>query len=76
MTGLRRDILIAIALAVAIVLVVLFTYFLYRQLGARGIAVAGIALGALAVVVFLSPDTMLHKRITLADDELQQWRTG
>ena len=59
-----------------IVLVVLFTYFLYRQLGAKGLAVAGIALGALAVVVFLSPDTMLHKRITLADDELQQWRTG
>jgi len=59
-----------------IVLVVLFTYFLYRQLGAKGFAVAGVALGALAVVVFLSPDTMLHKRITLADDELQQWRTG
>jgi O-antigen ligase len=59
-----------------IVLIVLFTYFLYRQLGAKGFAVAGIALGALAVAVFLSPDTMLHKRITLADDELQQWRTG
>ena len=59
-----------------IVLIVLFTYFLYRQLGAKGFAVAGVALGALAVVVFLSPDTMLHKRITLADDELQQWRAG
>jgi len=59
-----------------IVLVALFTYFLYRQLGAKGFAVAGAALGVLAIVVFLSPDTMLHKRITLADDELQQWRTG
>jgi O-antigen ligase len=57
-----------------IVLVVLFAYFLYRQLGAKGLAIAGAALAALAVVVFLSPDTMLHKRITLADDELQQWR--
>jgi O-antigen ligase len=60
-----------------IVIVVLFTYFLYRQLGARkGLIAAGVALGALAVVVFLSPDAMLNKRITLADDELQQWRTG
>ena len=59
-----------------IVLIVLFTYFLHRQLGAKGFAVAGVALGALAVFVFLSPDTMLHKRITLADDELQQWRAG
>jgi O-antigen ligase len=59
-----------------IVFVVLFAYFLYRQLGAKGIAIAGVALGALAVVVFLSPDTMLHKRIMLADDELQQWRAG
>jgi O-antigen ligase len=59
-----------------IVLVVLFAYFLYRHLGAKGLAIAGAALGALAVVVFLSPDTMLHKRITLADDELQQWRSG
>jgi O-antigen ligase len=59
-----------------IVLVALFIYFLYRQLGTKGIAVAGVALGALAVFVFLSPDTMLHKRITLADDQLQQWRTG
>jgi O-antigen ligase len=59
-----------------IVLVVLFAYFLYRQLGAKGLAIAGAALGVLAIVVFLSPDTMLHKRITLADDELQQWRSG
>jgi O-antigen ligase len=59
-----------------IVLVVLFAYFLYRQLGAKGLAIAGGALGALAVVVFLSPGTMLHKRITLADDELQLWRSG
>jgi O-antigen ligase len=59
-----------------IVLVVLFIYFLYRLLGRKGIAVASVALGALAIFVFLSPDTMLHKRIMLADDELQQWRTG
>ncbi len=59
-----------------IVLVVLLTYFLYRQLGAKGFAIAGVAVGVLAVIVFLSPDTMLHKRITLADDQLQQWRTG
>ncbi len=59
-----------------IVLLVLFTYFLYRLLGKKGIAIAGVALGALAIFVFLSPDTMLHKRITLADDQLQQWRTG
>jgi len=59
-----------------VVLLVLFTYFLYRQLGSKGLVLAGAALGALALVVFLSPGTMLHKRITLADDELQQWRSG
>ena len=59
-----------------IVLLVLFAYFLYRQLGTKGLAFAGVAVGVLAVVVVLSPGTMLHKRITLADDELQQWRTG
>jgi len=59
-----------------IVLLVLFTYFLYRQLRAKGFVLAGVALGVLATVVSLSPDTMLHKRITLADDELQQWRAG
>ncbi|HVN35105.1 MAG TPA: O-antigen ligase family protein [Casimicrobiaceae bacterium] len=59
-----------------IVFAVLFAYFLYRQFGAKGFALAIGALAALAVVVFLSPDTMLHKRITLADDELQQWRSG
>ena len=52
-----------------VVLLVLFTYFLYRQLRAKGLAIAGVALGALAIIVALSPDTMLHKRITLADDE-------
>ena len=59
-----------------IVLLVLFTYFLYRQLRAKGLALAGLALGVLAVVVFQSPGTMLHKRITMADDEFQQWRAG
>jgi O-antigen ligase len=59
-----------------IVLLVLFTYFLYRQLRAKGLALAGLAVGALAVIVALSPDAMLHKRITMADDEFQQWRAG
>lgn len=59
-----------------IVLLVLFTYFLYRQLRTRGLVLAGLALGILAVVVFLSPETMLHKRVTMADDEFQQWRAG
>lgn len=59
-----------------IVLLVLFTYFLCRQLRAKGLVLAGVALGVLAIVVALSPNTMLHKRIMLADDELQQWRAG
>ena len=59
-----------------IVLLVLFTYFLYLQLRAKGFAVAALALCALAAVVFASPETMLHKRITLAEDELQQLRPG
>jgi O-antigen ligase len=59
-----------------IVLLVLFTYFLYRQLRWKGLALAGLAVGVLAVVVALSPDAMLHKRITMADDEFQQWRAG
>jgi O-antigen ligase len=59
-----------------IVLVALFVYFLYRQLGRKGLVIAGTVIAALAIVVFLSPGTMLHKRITLADDELQQWRPG
>jgi O-antigen ligase len=59
-----------------IVLLVLFTYFLYRQLRAKGLALAGLALGILAVVVVQSPGAMLHKRIAMADDEYQQWRAG
>jgi len=59
-----------------IVLLVLFAYFLYRHLRAAGLALAALAVGALAGVVFLSPDTMLHKRFTVADDEFQQWRAG
>ncbi len=59
-----------------IVLVVLLTYFLYRQLRATGLALAGLAVGVLAVVVVQSPDIMLHKRFTVADDEFQQWRAG
>jgi len=59
-----------------IVLLVLFTYFLCLHLRAKGLLVAGVVLGSLAVVVLLSPDTMLHRRITLADDEYRQWRAG
>jgi len=59
-----------------IVVLVLFTYFLYRELRVKGFAIAGLALAALAAVVALSPDSMLHKRFTLADDEYQQWRAG
>ena len=59
-----------------IVLLVLFIYFLGRALRARGLALAGVALAALAVVVLASPDSMLHRRITLADEEFEQWRAG
>jgi O-antigen ligase len=59
-----------------VVLLVLFAYFLYRELGTWGVAIAGVVLGALAAFVVLSPDSMLHKRFTLAEDELQQWRAG
>jgi O-antigen ligase len=59
-----------------IVLLALFAYFLYRQLRAPGLALAVLAVGALAVVVVVSPDSMLHKRFTVADDEFQQWRAG
>ena len=59
-----------------IVLLALFTYFLCLRLRAKGFALAVVALGVLAVVVFLSPDTMLHRRFTLADEEYQQWRAG
>ena len=59
-----------------VVLLVLFTYFLYRQLRATGVMLALVALSALAATVLVSPDTMLHKRIALAEDEYQQWRSG
>jgi len=59
-----------------IVLLVLFIYFLCRGLRAKGFAIAGVALAALAAVVLVSPDSMLHKRITLADEEYAQWRAG
>jgi O-antigen ligase len=59
-----------------IVLLVLFVYFLCRGLRLKGLALAGVALGVLAVVVLASPESMLHKRITLADEEYQQWRSG
>jgi len=59
-----------------IVLLVLFVYFLCRLLRLKGLALACVALGALAVVVLASPESMLHKRMTLADAEYQQWRAG
>ena len=59
-----------------IVLLVLFTYFLCRRFGARGFATAGVALAALVVIVLASPDSMLHRRIALADEEFVQWRAG
>ena len=59
-----------------IVLLVLFIYFLCRELRAKGLAIAGLALTVLAVVVFASPESMLHRRITLADEEFEQWRAG
>ena len=59
-----------------VVLVVLFVYFLARVLKARGLAVAGIVLAALAAAIFAAPESMLHRRITLADEEFAQWRAG
>lgn len=59
-----------------IVLLVLLTYFLGRVLRAKGLVIAGILLTALAAVVFTSPESMLHRRITLADEEYEQWRAG
>jgi len=59
-----------------IVLLVLFVYFLYGCLRARGLAIAGVALAALAALVLVAPESTLHKRITLADDEFQQWQAG
>ena len=59
-----------------IVLLVLFVYFLVRGLRARGLAIAGLALTALAVIVIASPESMVHRRFTLADEEFAQWRAG
>ena len=59
-----------------LVLLVLFVYFLGRVLGARGLAIAGVVLAALVAIVLASPDSMLHRRITLADEEFAQWRAG
>jgi O-antigen ligase len=59
-----------------VVLLVLVVYFLCRRFRLKGLAFAGIALGALAVAVLVAPQSMLHKRVTLADEEYQQWRAG
>src|SRR6185295_8914557 len=55
---------------------VLFVYFLGRALRARGLAIAGVGLVALAAITFATPDSMLHRRITLADEEFAQWRAA
>ncbi len=59
-----------------VVLVVLFVYFLLRVLRIRGFVLAGLVLAALAAIVIASPDSMLHRRITLADEEFAEWRAG
>jgi O-antigen ligase len=59
-----------------VVLLVLFVYFLGRAFKARGFALAGVVLAALALIVLASPDSMLHRRIMLADEEFTQWRAG
>ena len=59
-----------------LVLVVLFVYFLGRVYRAKGLALAGVAVAALAAIVLASPESMLHRRITLADEEFAQWRAG
>ncbi|MET0682072.1 MAG: O-antigen ligase family protein [Casimicrobiaceae bacterium] len=59
-----------------IVLLVLFVYFLGRALRVRGLVIAGVGLATLAGIVFATPDSMLHRRITLADEEFAQWRAG
>jgi O-antigen ligase len=59
-----------------VVLLVLFVYFLARALKAKGLAIAGVALAVLAGAILASPDSMLHQRITLADEEFAQWRAG
>ena len=59
-----------------VVLLVLFVYFLWRTLKAKGFVIAGCVLAALAVAILVSPDSMLHRRITLADEEFAQWRAG
>jgi O-antigen ligase len=59
-----------------IVLLVLFVYVLGRALKARGVAIAGVVLAVFGAIIFASPDSMLHRRITLADEEFAQWRAG
>ena len=59
-----------------IVLLALFVYFLVRTLKGRGLLIAGVGLVALAGFTFATPNSMLHRRITLADEEFAQWRAG
>jgi len=59
-----------------VVLTVLFVYALGRAFKAKGLAIAFLVLATLGGIVFASPDSMLHRRITLADEEFAQWRAG
>jgi O-antigen ligase len=59
-----------------VVLLVLFVYFLGRELKTRGVVLAGVVVATLATIVIASPESMLHKRMMLADEEFAQWRAG
>jgi O-antigen ligase len=59
-----------------LVLLLLFVYFLVRTFKGRGLVLAGAVLAALALAILASPESMLHRRITLADEEFTEWRAG
>jgi len=59
-----------------VVLLLLFVYFFARTFKLKGIVIAGVVLAALAAAILASPDSMLHRRITLADEEFAEWRAG
>lgn len=59
-----------------VVLLVLFVYFLARTLKGKGLVLAAVVLAALALAILASPESMLHQRITLADEEFTEWRAG
>ena len=59
-----------------VVLLLLLVYFLARTFKVKGLVIAGAVLAALAAAILASPDSMLHRRITLADEEFTEWRAG